>query len=227
MASGTDVVTQQESPLPAPPPSIPGIGVLLDLAEKRLKAQDQAFDAINTRAGSLFGFTSLLLAAAQPVLRPLAEHSLVRYGFSALYLALWGFMAFNCWRAFRVSTICLPPNPLPLFQLHYDEKPEEEVKYQAFGTYVRAFVANEPRLASKAKALERAFGALIALVFSLIIGAVYSHVGTRFALGALGTILIGIGLGALYKRQAEKPHRRIHPSKVKPRQVMNEGRMAS
>lgn len=227
MASGTEQTNRKGSPLPAPPQSLPGIGFLLQLAEKRLEAQDRAFDAINTRAGSLFGFSSLLLAAAQPVLSPLAKDSLGRYGFSALYLALWGFMAFNCWRAFRVSKLLLPPNPRPLFQLHYDERREDEVKYQAFGTYVQAFDGNAPRLAGKAKALERAFGALILLVFFLIVGAVYSHAGPWFALGAIVMSLGGIGLGALYKRHAQKLQDWFRQSKEELRHVMAEGRRTS
>lgn len=151
-----------------------GLRVLLDLALKQLDLQDRSFDTVNTRAGVVFGFSTLLLSAFKPVLDGVGPGA-PRFWFGLLIVGAWGSMLIACWRAFRVRGVSIGPDVHELFQSNLDTAAEAEAQGMALGSTLQGILLNRQTLDRKARALQWALVSVAALIVVLVAGAAFPY----------------------------------------------------
>ncbi|WP_147443266.1 hypothetical protein [Corallococcus sp. AB011P] len=154
-------------------PSLPEMksALLYDVAVKRLDYQDRTFDALNTRAGAVFGFSTFVLSGCGLILGYLGIYPRLRLLVGMCFILTYGVMAYSCWRAFRVEGLKILPDPFPHYRDRLDDASDAAVRYELFGGYVKAYQENEGLVEIKAQSLARAIHALTVLVSLMIAGA--------------------------------------------------------
>lgn len=147
-----------------------------ELAIRKFEYADRAFDACNSRAGSVIGFAGILTAIAIPSIKTLP--SVIKILLFAPWFISFSAMLFFAWQAYRVSTLQGLPFSLATMD-HYGTLSNVDARKQALTTLVAAAEHNESIVSKKAALLNKAiicFAIEVLLLMMIVLATVLSPV---------------------------------------------------
>jgi O-antigen ligase len=152
------------------------IDVLYYLALKRHEALDRSFDALNSRAGVLLGFSGFVLTAFSGAISVM--HGAGGYRIAALLIILTLFLitAWHCAKAYDVTKTKTLPDPKTFYE-KFINSPPKETKNQLLAQLIENWRLYSVTITEKSRALRAAIGffTLELFVIAILMLLVYSQ----------------------------------------------------